>query len=312
MIVEHIKQLLFKESQTSEIFDAIKSFFGVLEHTVTEFRKIGFILPDGSWIDLSDDHEVRTLSHRMVANAILNINDNLNLDDILNMGVIRCDGNLAFIDVYKPPTYQQLQSLKEFLKLLTSKRLEVSYYGEHKTIEFPKNNVDQIINLIQHQKSYSATRDFLSRESLDFENDKDKIIEMIINSAKEHNNVVQPSKSVIEELRWISPNGDWITGHKHIQLIEDIDDDDNPFKDILSEEEIKNRVISMGFIRVEYTGLINSMVSPPIKALNSLEEFLLTVRTKTFEVEKIHNGRTISKDLNKTSDDILKYLNQKF
>lgn len=103
------------ESLIREEFDllgAAKNFFG----TTNDLRECGFILPDGSMLDLSGGQSGRrTVQHRSIESLENENTPTISLSRFVEAGAIRCDLRGGFINLIKRPTKEQIYVLSRFI-----------------------------------------------------------------------------------------------------------------------------------------------------------------------------------------------------
>lgn len=102
-----------------DLFSLAKKYFG----TTYDFRECGFILPDGSMLDLSGRHQGgkeedvagrRRIEHRSV--EYIGDDDTIvSLSMFINAGAIRCDIRSGIINLIKKPTLEQVSMLSRFI-----------------------------------------------------------------------------------------------------------------------------------------------------------------------------------------------------
>lgn len=105
--------------ESIDLFGMAKDYFGI----TNDFRECGFILPDGSMLDLSGRHTGakeedvsgrRRIDHRSVEH-ISNDKAYVTLTRFLEAGAIRCDIRSGMINLIKRPTQEQVSLLTRFI-----------------------------------------------------------------------------------------------------------------------------------------------------------------------------------------------------
>lgn len=105
--------------ESIDLFGMAKDYFGI----TNDFRECGFILPDGSMLDLSGRHTGakeddvsgrRRIDHRSVEH-ISNDKAYVTLARFLEAGAIRCDIRSGMINLIKRPTQEQVSLLTRFI-----------------------------------------------------------------------------------------------------------------------------------------------------------------------------------------------------
>jgi hypothetical protein len=151
-------------------FDAVRSF-----GTTTDWRKCGYIAPNGDMLDFSEEgHDIRTRDHREVGGQKA-------MQQLINLGYIRVQPEIIAVEIGAPPTESQIRRLidlanfsRDNAKYLTVEVMdglgrEDKDYGGY----FRGNRVDgqefhpwqpsaAVVGMIQ--KFYSATRFQLPKE----------------------------------------------------------------------------------------------------------------------------------------------------
>jgi len=100
-----------------DIFQKAVQYFG----TTSDFREVGYILPDGTMLDFSDKQNgglpgMRLLDHREVA-EILDLPQTEALITFMNSGCIRVMPECPGLDISIYPTKKQIDVIRRFILL---------------------------------------------------------------------------------------------------------------------------------------------------------------------------------------------------
>ena len=98
-----------------DIFQKAVQYFG----TTSDFREVGYILPDGTMLDFSDKQNgglpgMRLLDHREVA-EILDLPQTEALITFMNSGCIRVMPECPGLDISIYPTKKQIDIIRRFI-----------------------------------------------------------------------------------------------------------------------------------------------------------------------------------------------------
>lgn len=125
-LYDKLNSIGLDESIIKEEFDLLgtaKQYFGI----TNDLRECGFILPDGSMLDLSGGQSGRrTVHHRSIEQLENDNTPTVTLSRFVEAGAIRCDLNGGFINLIKRPTKEQIYVLSRFItKLNGNVQLEI-------------------------------------------------------------------------------------------------------------------------------------------------------------------------------------------
>lgn len=105
-----------------KLIESVKNHFG----TTKEFIKAGFILPDGSLLDLSEGKHSRSLMHESVGRAF-GMPDGYEAKQLfMKAGAVRLIPESGSIEISVNPTSEQLSTIRNFIEL-TKGRLDVEF-----------------------------------------------------------------------------------------------------------------------------------------------------------------------------------------
>lgn len=176
-LYDKLKSIGINESLIKEDFDlfgAAKKYFG----TTNDLRECGFILPDGSMLDLSGRHNGaeesvisgrRTVCHRSVEKLENENTPYITLSRFVEAGAIRCDLRGAFINLIKRPTKEQISILSRFITRLNGHvQLEIGDddisidYIEYDGVNY-KRIINDILNFFDNRVKPSSLYESIKR-----------------------------------------------------------------------------------------------------------------------------------------------------
>lgn len=176
-LYDKLKSIGINESLIKEDFDlfgAAKKYFG----TTNDLRECGFILPDGSMLDLSGRHNGaeesvisgrRTVDHRSVEKLENENTPYITLSRFIEAGAIRCDLRGAFINLIKRPTKEQISILSRFITRLNGcVQLEIGDddisidYIEYDGVNY-KRIINDILNFFDNRVKPSSLYESIKR-----------------------------------------------------------------------------------------------------------------------------------------------------
>lgn len=176
-LYDKLKSIGINESLIKEDFDlfgAAKKYFG----TTNDLRECGFILPDGSMLDLSGRHNGaeesvisgrRTVYHRSVEKLENENTPYITLSRFVEAGAIRCDLRGTFINLIKRPTKEQISILSRFIKRLNGHvQLEIGDddisidYIEYDGVNY-KRIINDILNFFDNRVKPSSLYESIKR-----------------------------------------------------------------------------------------------------------------------------------------------------
>lgn len=124
---------VFRARGNLEIVNKVVEYYGTTDDPI----KAGFILPNGSMLDLSGGHKVRSKEHAEVARDI-----GVSLPNVMDSGIIRIgfsnkfQQRELFIQLHKPLTQSQKRTIAGIIKDYDSTIISESKHGNYTSQEF--------------------------------------------------------------------------------------------------------------------------------------------------------------------------------